>query len=58
MELVTVWVLSVQLWLEPEEKIKLVYTKEYTSYEECMQNREVWAEKKFRSFCLIKTKIQ
>ena len=58
MELVTVWVLSVQLWLEPEEKIKLVYTKEYATYEECMYNREVWAEKKFRSFCLIKTKIQ
>ena len=56
MELITVWVLSVQLWLEPEEKIKLVYTKEYATYEECMQNREVWAEKNFRSFCLIKTK--
>lgn len=56
MELITVWVLSVQLWTEPDEKIKFVYTKEYTTYEECMSNREIWAEKKFRSFCLIKTK--
>jgi len=56
MEIITVWLLSVQLWLEPEEKIKFVYTKEYATYEECMKNREIWAEKKFKSFCLLKIK--
>ena len=58
MELITVWVLSVQLWTEPDEKIKFVYTKEYTTYEECMHNREIWAQKDFKSFCLLKTKKQ
>lgn len=56
MELITVWVLSVQLWTEPDQKIKFVYTKEYATYEECMHNREIWAQKDFKSFCLLKTK--
>lgn len=58
MELVTVWILSVQLWTEPDQKIKFVYTKEYVTYEECMHNREIWAQKDFKSFCLLKTKKQ
>jgi hypothetical protein len=56
MELITVWVLSVQLWTEPDEKVKFVYTKEYATYEECMHSRETWALKDFKSFCLRKTK--
>jgi hypothetical protein len=58
MELITVWVLSVQLWTNPDDKIKFVYTKEYATYEECMQNREIWAEKNFKSFCSTKVKTQ
>ena len=59
METVIVWVLSVQLWTNnPNEKIKFLYTKEYPSYQECMHNREIWAQKDFKSFCLVKTKNQ
>lgn len=58
MELITVWVLSVQLWTKPDEKIKFLYTKEFPTYEECMYNREIWAQKDFKSFCLVKTKTQ
>ena len=50
--------LSVQLWTETPPQIKLVYTKEYPTYEECMQNREIWALKNFKSFCLLKIKKQ
>lgn len=47
------WILSVQLWTE-QDRVKFVYTKEYPTYEQCMEAREVWAAKNFRSFCLIK----
>ena len=33
---VYVWILIVQLWSDPPPKIKLMYTKEYATYEECM----------------------
>jgi hypothetical protein len=52
---IIVWILSVQLWTETD-KIKFVYTKEYSTYEQCMDARETWATKEFRSFCLIKYK--
>ena len=35
-----VWVLMVQLWTNPPPAIKLVYTKEFATYEECMKARE------------------
>jgi len=52
---IIVWILSVQLWTETD-KIKFVYNKEYATYEQCMEARETWASKEFRSFCLIKYK--
>ena len=58
METVVVWLLSVQLWNEDPPRIKFVYTKEYSTYKECMENREIWAEKKFNSFCLTKIKTK
>lgn len=35
-----VWILMVQLWTDPPPAIKLVYTKEFATYEECMAARE------------------
>jgi hypothetical protein len=58
METVVVWLLSVQLWTDDPPKIKFVYNKEYATYEECMENREIWAQKNFQSFCLTKVKTQ
>ena len=37
---VIVWILMVQLWTDPPPKIKLIYTKEFATYEECMRARE------------------
>lgn len=51
-----IWVLSVQLWSEPPPKIKIVYNKEYATYEECMQAREKWDSTGFKAFCLTKIK--
>jgi len=58
MTTVIVWLLSVQIWTESESKMKFVYNKEYATYEECMENREIWAQKNFQSFCLTKVKTQ
>jgi hypothetical protein len=58
MTTVIVWLLSVQIWTESESKMKFVYTKEYATYEECMENREIWAQKNFQSFCSTKVKTQ
>jgi len=56
MEIVTVWVLSIQLWTDPPPAIKLIYTKEFATREECMQAREQWLKTPFQSLCLTKTK--
>ena len=56
MEIVTVWILSVQLWSDPPPQIKIVYTKEFATREECMQARETWTKTEFQSLCLTKTK--
>jgi hypothetical protein len=56
METIIVWVLSIQLWTDPPPAIKLVYTKEFATREECMQARESWTQTPFQSLCLTKTK--
>lgn len=57
METIIIWVLSIQLWTDPPPKIKLIYTKEYLTYEECMKAREEWEKiKEYTSLCLMKTK--
>lgn len=57
MEMIVTWVLTIQLWSDPEPKIKFVYTKEYPTHEECMKAREEWAKiKEYTSLCLMKTK--
>lgn len=55
---IVVWLLSVQLWTDPPPKIKIMFTKEYTTYEECMEAREYWADKQFQALCLIKQKSE
>lgn len=52
---VIVWVLMVQLWTDPPPKIKLVYTKEYATYEECMEARKPYL-KEFVAICGQKVK--
>lgn len=56
MEIVTVWVLSIQLWTDPPPAIKIVYTKEFETREKCMQAREEWTKTPYQSLCLTKTK--
>ena len=52
---VYVWILMVQLWTDPPPAIKLVYTKEYSTYEECMRAREEYMPK-YVAICSIKKK--
>jgi hypothetical protein len=56
METIIVWLLSVQVWTEPDPKIKFVYTKEYPTHEECMREKQQWEEKKLVALCLTKNK--
>jgi hypothetical protein len=62
MEIITVWLLSIQFWNDPPPAMKFVYTKEYQTYEECMAARDKWLEnqkndqEKFQSLCLLKNK--
>lgn len=58
MEILTTWVLSVQLWTEPPPKIQLIYTKEFPTEQECFQERARWANTNFKSLCLLKIKNQ
>ena len=53
---IVVWVLSIQLWTDPPPKIQIVYNKEFTSHEECMQAREQYTNTKFTALCLMKNK--
>lgn len=50
------WILMVQLWTDPPPKIKLVYTKEYPTYQACMDARKEWLEKQFVVICGVKSK--
>ena len=56
METIVIWVLSVQLWTDPPPAIKLIYTKEFTTREDCMQAREQWIKTPYQSLCLTKIK--
>jgi hypothetical protein len=56
MEIITVWVLSIQLWIDPPPAIKMIYTKEFATREACMQAREQWAKTPYQSLCLTKIK--
>lgn len=53
METLITWVLSVQLWTDPPPAIKMVYSKEFATREECFVEKEKW-DKKFVSLCLVK----
>lgn len=48
------WILIVQIWTENPPAIKLVYRKEYSSYEQCMEARKEWIDKKFVAICGVK----
>lgn len=56
METIVVWLLSVQIWSDPPPKIQVIYTKEYTTHEECMKEKKKWEEKNLVSLCLQKIK--
>ncbi len=62
MEMITVWLLSIQFWNDPPPAMKFVYTKEYPTYEECVAARDKWIEtqkpdkEKFQTLCLLKNK--
>ncbi len=53
METIIIWVLSVQLWTDPPPAIKLIYSKEYATRDECMLEKEK-VDKKFVSLCFTK----
>lgn len=53
METIIVWVLSIQIWSDPPPVIKIVYSKQFDTREECMVEKEKW-DKKFVSLCLTK----
>ena len=53
---IVVWVLTIQLWTDPPPAIKMIYTKEFSTYEECMAARTEWEKTKFTSLCLMKVK--
>ena len=52
---ITVWILIVQLWTDPPPKIQLVYTKEYATYEECMDARKPYLDQ-YVAMCAPKIK--
>ena len=52
---VYVWILIVQLWSDPPPKIKLMYTKEYATYEECMEASKEYMPV-YVAICSIKKK--
>lgn len=54
--IVLVWVLSVQLWTDPPPKIKIIYNKEFATYNECMEARKDWDTTKFQALCFNKIK--
>jgi hypothetical protein len=55
---IAAWILIVQVWTDPPPKISIVYTKPYTSYEQCMEARKEWIEKKLVALCSPKANSQ
>ena len=53
METLLIWVLSVQLWTDPPPSIKLIYTKEFATRDECIAEKDK-VDKKFVSLCMTK----
>ncbi len=62
MEIITVWLLSIQFWNDPPPAMKFVYVKQFDTYEQCMAARDTWIEtqmhdrEKFQSTCSPKNK--
>ena len=54
--MIVTWLLSVQLWTEHPPKIEVLFTKEFATHEECMNERAVRAKKDLQVFCLMKVK--
>ena len=54
--MLVVWVLSIQLWTENPPSIRVLYTKEYSTYAECMQARATWIHTPLQVLCLNKSK--
>ncbi len=51
-----IWILIVQIWTADQPgQINLVYRKEYPSYEQCMEARKEWIEKKLVALCGVKS---
>lgn len=53
--MIVVYLLSVQIWTDPPPSIKVMYTKEFPTREECFAEKAKW-ENKFVSLCLEKIK--
>jgi hypothetical protein len=50
------WILIVQIWTADQPgQINLVYRKEYPNYEQCMEARKEWIEKKLVALCGVKS---
>ncbi len=50
------WILMIQIWTaESPGQINLIYRKEYPNYEQCMEARKEWLEKKFVALCGVKS---
>jgi hypothetical protein len=50
------WILIVQIWTADEPgQINLVYRKEYPNYEQCMEARKEWIDKKLVAICGVES---
>ncbi len=50
------WILIVQIWTADNPgQINLVYKKEYSNYEQCMEARKEWIDKKLVALCGVKS---
>ena len=62
MEMITVWLLSIQFWNDPSPSMKFVYTKEFATHEECLTAKTKWTDSfknnqdQYQSLCLQKNK--
>lgn len=49
------WILIVQIWTaDSPGQIDLRFRKEYPNYEQCMEARKEWIDKKFVAICGVK----
>jgi hypothetical protein len=51
------WILVVQLWSDPPPRMKFVYSKVYSNYQECMEARKEWDNKGFVALCSVKAPV-